>query len=87
MPLFLLCNCRPDERTVDVWFNSDFFPVFFMAVFSFTNGYFASLAMMYGPGMVESGPEATAAGAFMGATLGVGLLTGAFMSFAISAVL
>lgn len=58
-----------------------------MSVFSVSNGYFASLAMMYGPGMVKSGPEATTAGAFMAFALGLGLMSGGFMSFAMNSVL
>ena len=86
IPLFLMCNYIPDERTSAVWFNSDIYPIVFMVFFSFTNGYFASLAMMYGPGLVAQGPEASSAGAMMGFGLGLGLMCGAFMSFAVNAI-
>ena len=87
IPLFAMCNYLPDERTAPVWFDSDVYPIFFMTLFSFTNGYFASLAMMYGPSLVPSGPEQAAAGAFMAFGLGLGLMSGAFMSFALNALL
>ena len=85
IPLFLLCNYLPAERTVPVIFNSDIYPIVFMTIFSFTNGYFASLAMMYGPSLVPSGPEQPTAGAYMAFGLGLGLMSGAFVSFAVLA--
>lgn len=86
IPLFLMCNYNAVERTSAVWFESDAYPILFMTVFSFTNGYFASLAMMYGPSMVPSGPEQTTAGAFMAFGLGLGLMSGAFLSFIVNAL-
>lgn len=86
IPLFILCNYLPEERTVGVLFDNDCWPIAFMTIFSLTNGYFASLAMMYGPGLVPSGPQQSTAGAFMAFGLGFGLMCGAFCSFAVLAV-
>ena len=47
IPLFMFCNAQP--RNFSVIFNHDAFPSIFMLLFSTTNGYFGSLAMMYGP--------------------------------------
>ena len=69
-----------------MWFDNDAFPIAFMTVFSFSNGYLASLAMMHGPSQVPSDQQTTA-GAFMAFGLGLGLMSGAFMSFALNAVL
>jgi len=86
IPMFAMCNYHPDERSTAVWFDNDAFPIAFMTVFSFSNGYLASLAMMYGPSQVPSDQQTTA-GAFMAFGLGLGLMSGAFMSFALNAVL
>jgi len=36
-----------------VLFTSDAWPIIFMMLFAFSNGYVASLLMMYGPSQVE----------------------------------
>ena len=48
IPLFLLCNIQPREH-IPVVFDSDIAPMVIMVVFAFTNGYFGTLCMIYGP--------------------------------------
>ena len=77
-PLFLLCNVS-DSR-LPVVFVSDFFPIFFMICFAFSNGYVASMCMMLGPTLIDK-KNAALAGTIMVFSLTVGLLTGACISF------
>ena len=48
IPLFLLCNAQPRHH-IPVLFDSDIAPMLIMVVFAFTNGYFGTLCMIYGP--------------------------------------
>ena len=48
IPLFLLCNVQPRHH-IPVVFDSDVAPMLIMVVFAFTNGYFGTLCMIYGP--------------------------------------
>ena len=48
IPLFLLCNVQPRHH-IPVLFDSDIAPMLIMIVFAFTNGYFGTLCMIYGP--------------------------------------
>jgi equilibrative nucleoside transporter 1/2/3 len=52
-PLFILCI---SPRL----FNNDIWPIVFMIVMSFTNGFFSTLAMIYGPTRVEPHERETA---------------------------
>ncbi|RYE82968.1 MAG: hypothetical protein EOO65_04670 [Methanosarcinales archaeon] len=63
-----------------VWMN-DFVFIIFYAVFSITNGYFASLAMMKGPALVRPHERETA-GLLMSVFLQGGILMGTITSFA-----
>jgi len=58
--LFLLCISPVDKPL----FRSDLFPYVFMGFFSVTNGYFGTIAMLYGPMAVEPHERETA-GALM----------------------
>ena len=51
IPLFLFCNVQLSgkERHIPVIFNNDAYPVVFNTVLGITNGYFGSLAMIFGP--------------------------------------
>ena len=51
IPLFLLCNVQSHgkERALPVVFSNDAYPVVFNTVLGITNGYFGSLAMIFGP--------------------------------------
>lgn len=48
VPLFMLCNVQPRSR-MPVWFEHDAWYIVFMILFSFSNGYLASLCMCFGP--------------------------------------
>jgi equilibrative nucleoside transporter 1/2/3 len=73
LPLFLGCALR--------WagFMGDPFAFGVMVVFAFTNGYFASLGMMHGPGGVEP-EERQSAGFLMTLFLQAGIFTGSQVS-------
>ena len=51
IPLFLLCNVQVTgkPRAIPVVFNNDAYPVVFNTILGLTNGYFGSLAMIFGP--------------------------------------
>ena len=51
IPLFLLCNVQP-RHYLPLVFDSDVAPMVIMVAFAFTNGYFGTLCMMYGPRLV-----------------------------------
>jgi equilibrative nucleoside transporter 1/2/3 len=77
-PLFLLCKISGSQ--LPTLFTNDFFPLFIMICFSFTNGYVASLCMMQGP-TLTSPSNAALAGTIMVFSLTAGLLLGACTSF------
>lgn len=77
-PLFLLCNVSDSQ--LPVVFKSDAFPILFMIIMAFTNGYVASLSMMMGAGAVAP-KDAPIAGTIMVFSLTVGLCMGACTSF------
>lgn len=77
-PLFLLCNITDSQ--LPVVFKSDAFPIIFMILMAFTNGYVASLSMMMGAGGVAA-KDAPIAGTIMVFSLTVGLCAGACTSF------
>lgn len=79
-PLFLLSNISGSR--FPVVFRSDFFPLIFMMLFSFTSGYVASTCMMMGPTMVKT-EDKSIAGTIMILCLTVGLLLGALTSFVV----
>ncbi len=86
IPLFALCNFRPNHRHAPVIFNHDAYPIVFTLLFATTNGYLGSLCMMYGPKLV-SGKYAENAGTIMALFLSCGLATGAGFSFLISTLI
>lgn len=67
-PLFVLC-VDPKVFTSDVW------AYVFMAIFATTNGYLGSLAMIFGPSVVDD-EEKEYAGYFMSLVLNGGILLG-----------
>ena len=77
-PLFLLC--RVSGSRLPTIFKSDFFPIFFMIIFSLSNGYFSSVCMMLGPTLTDA-KDAMLAGNIMVFCLTVGLFSGAAVSF------
>ncbi|XP_041803930.1 equilibrative nucleoside transporter 1-like [Chelmon rostratus] len=85
IPLFMLCNVQP-RHYLPVLFSHDAWYIIFMIVFSFSNGYLASLCMCYGPKKVPQ-HEAETAGAIMAFFLSLGLALGAAVSFAFRAMI
>ena len=53
LPFFLMCNVLPDTRVLPVWFYNDWFFIVGQILFAYTNGHFASLAVMYNPRYVS----------------------------------
>lgn len=77
-PLFMLCNLSNSK--LPVVFNSDVFPILFMILMAFSNGYVASNCMMMGASSVAA-KDSSLAGTIMIFSLTVGLLTGSCISF------
>ncbi|XP_029926078.1 equilibrative nucleoside transporter 1-like [Myripristis murdjan] len=85
IPLFMLCNVQP-RHYLPVLFNHDAWYIIFMILFSFSNGYLASLCMCFGPKKVVQ-HNAETAGAIMAFFLSLGLALGAALSFAFRAMI
>jgi len=83
VPLFLLSDLSNSQ--LPVFFHNDAFPVVFMIIFAFSNGYVASSAMMIGPGMTSTS-DAGLAGTIMVFCLTFGLLMGSSFSFLVVAI-
>ena len=81
IPLFMLCNYQPRHH-LPVVFGHDAYPIVFNILFSISNGYLASLCMMYGPERAPEGMMETA-GATMQLFLTIGLGIGSLLSLAI----
>lgn len=75
IPVFLLCNFRPDVRAWPVLINNDYVYIVAGALMSLTSGYFTSLCMMYAPKKVSS-QNAGTAGMMMAFFLVFGILCG-----------
>ncbi|KAL7877297.1 hypothetical protein SRHO_G00039400 [Serrasalmus rhombeus] len=85
VPLFVLCNVQP-RHYLPVVFTHDAWYIIFMIIFSFSNGYLASLCMCFGPKKVAQ-HEAETAGAIMAFFLSLGLALGAALSFGFRAMI
>ena len=62
IPVLMLCNVAPSVRShLEVLLPSDAAFVFFVAIFSFSDGYINNVAMMFGPKSsgAESGLQAS----------------------------
>ena len=81
IPLFMFCNYQPRHH-LSIIFNHDAYPIVFNILFSVSNGYLASLCMMYGPERAPEGMMETA-GATMQLFLTIGLGFGSLLSLAI----
>ncbi|KAE8591229.1 hypothetical protein XENTR_v10018353 [Xenopus tropicalis] len=82
IPLFMFCNYQPRKHIDKVFFQSDVYPVLFIALLGLSNGYLGTLSMIYGPKVV---PKELAEGTaiIMSFFLGLGLAVGsAFSSLA-----
>ncbi|XP_044045414.1 equilibrative nucleoside transporter 2-like isoform X2 [Siniperca chuatsi] len=78
IPLLMLCNVHNSRLTV--LFSHDCAFVTIMALFSFSNGYLASLCMAYAPQLVRC-KDCETAGSLMSFFLVLGLALGASFSF------
>ena len=74
--LFLKCNGPSSHE----WFKHDTFPILFVIVCSFTNGYFSSLAMMQSPRALASMDQPVGAYVML-FMLSLGLTCGSSVSF------
>lgn len=72
-PMFILC-IHPKVFVNDLW------AVVLMAIFALSNGYIASLGMMYGPGFVDSLEEKETAGLLMSCFLTFGIFAGSHVA-------
>lgn len=79
-PAFLLLNVANSK--LPVAFPNDAFPILFMAVMAFTNGYIASNCMMMGASIVKP-QDSGLAGTIMVFSLTLGLFFGSCFSFMI----
>ena len=52
IPFLAACNVSTEDWRVPKLFKPDIFPIFFISALAVTNGWIASVAMMYGPGRV-----------------------------------
>lgn len=87
VPLFIFCNVNPTQRNMThVVFDSDYYYIGFMALFSLSNGYLSQICMMSAPQLVK-GAEAQTAGSLMVALLGLGLGSGALVSYPVKFLL
>ena len=87
IPLFLFSNANPLDRVhTQVLFNSDIAYIIIMALFSLSNGYISSICMMSAPQLCK-GEEAQTAASMMVALLGLGLGTGALLSYPLKGLL
>lgn len=88
IPLFLYCNAAPFNRhRTHVAIHSDTAYLIFMVFFSVSNGYIGSIAMMYGPKMLQSAENQGRAASLLVSFLVSGLALGAFTSQLLVALL
>ncbi len=69
-----------DLSLLQVYIESDIAYIAFMVVFSLTNGYIGSIAMMYGPKMLSNGEDQGRAASLLVSFLVLGLAVGAALS-------
>jgi equilibrative nucleoside transporter 1/2/3 len=81
IPLFLFCHVKNSD--LPILFHNDAFPILIMILFSLSNGYIASLSMMFGPSMFVSPDQKQRAGTLMALMLTLGLCTGSILSLPI----
>ncbi|MCI4376663.1 hypothetical protein PGIGA_G00191000 [Pangasianodon gigas] len=79
VPLFMFCNYQPRYHLHQVFFAHDIFPVLFICLLGFSNGYLGALTMMYGPKVVPR-DLAEPAGVIMSFFLAAGLAAGSALS-------
>ncbi|XP_065577804.1 equilibrative nucleoside transporter 1-like [Artemia franciscana] len=84
IPIFLFCNYQPKglTRTAPIFISIDWVYWIIGILFGLSQGYFSSLAMMYGPKTVKPEEQSTA-GKFCGAFLISGIIAAIAFSFAL----
>ncbi|XP_043911601.1 equilibrative nucleoside transporter 3 [Protopterus annectens] len=82
IPLFMLCNYQPRNYINTVVFKSDLYPILFTCALGLSNGYLGTLAMIYGPKVIEQ-ELAEATGVVMSFFLTLGLAVGSAFSILI----
>ncbi|XP_076371887.1 equilibrative nucleoside transporter 3-like isoform X2 [Tachypleus tridentatus] len=83
IPLFMMCNYKPDKRVYPVLITSDWAYIIISILHGLSNGYYGSLAMMYVPRCVEI-QYASVAGMMGAFFLILGIFSGVNFSFFIS---
>lgn len=78
VPALLVCNANP-RHSLPTLIDDDFVFIALMAVFAFTNGYVANIALIWAPKTVRPS-EREMASAMMAAFLGIGLAFGSTIS-------
>ncbi|XP_071963353.1 equilibrative nucleoside transporter 1-like [Antedon mediterranea] len=76
LPLVLVCNYRPETRTLPVFFLNDMFFIAFNACIAFSHGYLKSIVMMHGPRCVKDPQHASTAAAMMALFMVIGIYMG-----------
>jgi len=81
-----MCHYDPSLRHLKppILFSSDIYPILFTTLFSLSNGYLSSLAMMYSPGLVSSPVEQLEVGAWQSFISSVGCLCGSLVAVAVT---
>ena len=79
--LYLFTNYQPRHHGINVAFKSDGYTLTFNVILALTNGYFASLCMIYGARNVERGDLLEQAGTVLTFFLSLGLTVGSSLSF------
>jgi len=79
IPLFMYCNVAPANRKTEVVFESEWWYLFFLVVFAFTNGYLGNIAFMFTPKVVSPDNQEMAA-AFAVSDLVIGCGIGSLLS-------
>ncbi|CAJ0604554.1 unnamed protein product [Cylicocyclus nassatus] len=75
IPFFMLCNYKPSERVMPVWFKNEWFLIIGNFVMALSHGYLSSLSMMYTPRVVP-GSMAKTAGMSAALVLITGIMLG-----------
>ncbi|ORX53550.1 hypothetical protein DM01DRAFT_1336097 [Hesseltinella vesiculosa] len=85
LPLFVGCNVVVDHRQAELWINSDLLYFVIVLVFSISNGYVGSLAMMAAPAQpyLRHASEKARIGTLMSFALVFGLAVGGALSFTV----
>uniref|UniRef100_A0A1I7WQX2 Aa_trans domain-containing protein n=1 Tax=Heterorhabditis bacteriophora TaxID=37862 RepID=A0A1I7WQX2_HETBA len=74
IPFFMFCNYRPADRTIPIFFKSEWLFLIAGIMMALTSGYFSSLGMMYAPRIVP-GNQAKIVGMTAALCLILGMFT------------